>query len=223
MSGSSCSLPSLHALGTWPRAPGSPDLRGQAQEAWAGPSITGRSPVVSRPPRCPRAFLGQELGSRGLRPGQPPARRAECRPHRGRSLQLCRGGPRGQPGTSGLPGCVSAADPSRLSEAPATFRLLLCLCPGLYPRGPPGSRPPVEEADHMGSRPWCHRLICGLQPGPGARTQTSRVHGLTPGCGAMPAGRAFTLVAGGGVMQTVTVPSKSRAGGRAQRSQAPRP
>lgn len=110
--------PACHALGTWPRAPGSPDLRGQAQEAWAGPSVTGRSPVVSRPPRCPQAFLGQELGSRGPRPGQPPARRAECRPHRGRSLQLCRGGPGDSQGPQGSQAAFQPQTPPASAKPP---------------------------------------------------------------------------------------------------------
>lgn len=94
--------------------------------------VTRGLPATTRP----AGLLGQELGSRGKRPGQPPARHAPCRPRHA---------------SCGCAGDLSAprlrlgrrrggAGPSRLSEAPLRAGFSSALCPGLYPRQPPCGR-----------------------------------------------------------------------------------
>lgn len=158
--------PSCHALGTRPRAPGSPDLRGQAQEAWAGPSVTGQSLVVSRLPRCPWAFLGQELGNRATPPRTASSTACRVQARQGPGPAPCNasrssaGGPSGT--ARGPQGSQAAFKPQTLGRGP--------LPPQRSPRyvpasplpcvqvstlgGPRARGPPVEEeADRVGNRP----------------------------------------------------------------------
>lgn len=172
--------------------------------------VTRGLPATTRPAGLPRAGAGQQ--GEATRAASGTACPVQATP---RLLRLCRGPQRPQaafrPQTRGARAPPASAKPRYVPASPLPCVQVSTL----------GGPPVGEEADRAGDRPRWLRHIRGLQPGPGPPTQTSQVHSLTPVCGAVASSCAFTLA--GGVIRTVTVSSKSRAGGRTRRAQAPRP
>lgn len=157
--------PACRALGTWTRAPQSPDLRGPGAVGWTQrhKEVTHGLPATTRPAGLPRAGAGQQ--GETTRAASGTACPVQATP---RLLRLCRGPQRPQaafrPQTRGR-------GPLPPQQSPATCRLLLCPVSRSLPSvAPLWEKRPTER----GTDPGGFGASAGSSQGPGPRLRRAK-------------------------------------------------